>query len=388
MLNIYRRHRKNCKHRSKGRDYRRCQCPIWIDGSLAGREIRKTLGTRGWTEASRQVQEWEAAEQISERGAPMSLGDAWDNLVVDLEARKLSSQTIRKYKLLQRQMTAYGGERGVTLLSQFDLDTLSRFRATWTDGTRSSGKKLERLRAFFAFCHDRNWVEANHAKKLKSPKFDVAQTMPLSHEEMVKLLAAADSLILTAQPSAKLNAHRLRTLVLLMRYTGLRISDAVALTTDRLDGNKLFLSMQKTGEPLYSVLPSFLVRALEETPRVTNTRSLLVWPGQAGNRCVRLAREDEEPIQCGGNQEGPNQRSQSSFAGHVRGGAAAGRRAPGARFHPTGAQVHQDHREALQPVDSFPARTDRSGSNRGVETGSIAHPNEGYIFRTRYKGSR
>ena len=60
------------------------------------------------------------------------------------------------------------------------------------------------------------------------------------HEEMVTLLAACDNLIITAQPSGKLNAHRLKTLILLMRYTGLCISDAVSLTTDRLDGRNIF----------------------------------------------------------------------------------------------------------------------------------------------------
>lgn len=44
MLTIYRRHRKNCKQRMEGRDYRRCLCPIWVDGSLNGVEIRKSLG--------------------------------------------------------------------------------------------------------------------------------------------------------------------------------------------------------------------------------------------------------------------------------------------------------------------------------------------------------
>ena len=122
-------------------------------------------------------------------------------------------------------MTAYAEHRGLTLLSQFNLDTLGGFRATWKDGPRTAAKKLERLRAFFRFCFDRQFVESNPATKIKLPKVSVCSTMPLSHEEMVKLLAACDKLIITAQPSGKLNAHRLKTLILLMRYTGLRVSD-------------------------------------------------------------------------------------------------------------------------------------------------------------------
>jgi hypothetical protein len=30
MLTIYRRHRRSCKQRMKGRKHRHCQCPIWV----------------------------------------------------------------------------------------------------------------------------------------------------------------------------------------------------------------------------------------------------------------------------------------------------------------------------------------------------------------------
>ena len=65
------------------------------------------------------------------------------------------------------------------------------------------------------------------------------------------------------------NACRLRGLVLLLRYSGMRISDAVQMTDDRINGNRLFLYMQKTGEPVNAVLPDFVLKALQMTPRVT-----------------------------------------------------------------------------------------------------------------------
>jgi|SRR6267154_4826593 len=47
----------------------------------------------------------------------------------------------------------------------------------------------------------------------------------------------------------------------------MRISDVVSLATDRISGNRLFLYTQKTGVPVHSVLPDFVVRVLELTPR-------------------------------------------------------------------------------------------------------------------------
>jgi integrase/recombinase XerD len=62
-----------------------------------------------------------------------------------------------------------------------------------------------------------------------------------------------------------------------MRYSGMRIGDAVSLSTDRIEGNRLFLYTPKTGTPIHSVLPDFVVKALEETPRVTNVHYF--WSG-------------------------------------------------------------------------------------------------------------
>src|SRR5438093_580078 len=109
-------------------------------------------------------------------------------------------------------------------------------------------------------------------------KVSICPTMPLTSEDMVKILTACDGLQVTAQPSGKLGAHRLKTLILLMRYTGMRVSDAVTFSTDRLDGKRLFLYTQKTGVPVYTVLPDSVLKALEATPRITDTRYF--WSGQ------------------------------------------------------------------------------------------------------------
>ena len=67
--------------------------------------------------------------------------------------------------------------------------------------------------------------------------------------------------------------------MLLLRYSGMRISDAVQLTADRITGRRLFLYMQETGEPVNVVLPDFVLKALEKTPRVTDKH--FFWSGQS-----------------------------------------------------------------------------------------------------------
>jgi integrase/recombinase XerD len=102
--------------------------------------------------------------------------------------------------------------------------------------------------------------------------------MPLDQAEFVKILAACEKRGAEVQAHGYRNAQRLKTLILLLRYSGMRISDAVALNADRLKGSRLFLYTQKTGVPVYTVLPEFVVKALEATPRVTP--KLFFWTGQ------------------------------------------------------------------------------------------------------------
>lgn len=64
----------------------------------------------------------------------------------------------------------------------------------------------------------------------------------------------------------KQNALRPRALVLLLRYSGLRIRDAVTLSCDRVPGDKLLLYNAKAGTPVYCPLPPAVIEALGAIP--------------------------------------------------------------------------------------------------------------------------
>ena len=286
MLVAYRRHKPTCPHFGEGRhQFHHCKCMIYCNGTLNGMEIRKSVKTRDWTKAQGIVREWEAEERVTE--PRVSTSTAWNQFIADLEARNLSNETVRKYRLLRKQMEAFGTAKGLTHPAAFDLSAICNFRSTWKDAPRTAIKKLERLRAFFGFCLDHGWVESNLAKKIKSPIAKAAPTMPLEHKEWTKLLAACDANITNAQPSGKLNALRLKSLIIVMRYSGLRISDAVALTKSDITGNRLTLYMQKTGQDVSVVLHESVLLVLDETPPVTDTRYF--W---SGNGALETAVKD------------------------------------------------------------------------------------------------
>ena len=74
---------------------------------------------------------------------------------------------------------------------------------------------------------------------------------------MVRILAAVDEYKDEMPSHGMENARRIRGLILLLRYSGMRISDAVNCSTDRIEGNRLFLYTRKTGVPVNTILPEF-----------------------------------------------------------------------------------------------------------------------------------
>jgi hypothetical protein len=69
---------------------------------------------------------------------------------------------------------------------------------------------------------------------------------------MLKILAAVEKY---SDRAGVANGQRLRAFLLFLRYSGMRIEDAVQCGPERLKGNKLFLYTQKTDVPVQCVLP-------------------------------------------------------------------------------------------------------------------------------------
>ena len=286
MITIYRRHRDTCSlkggptfrfhvegdlfvrksatHDDEGRKLKtQCVCVLWVDGVLGGREIRESLNTCSW-ETACDVVRAKIAGTAGPTVGPVTVGEATTKYTADAEARQLSDQTVKKYKRLFERLKTFAALKGVRYLEDLTVDEVSEFRSGWKLGPRTSVKELERLRAFFDFARDREWVRKNPAAELKAPKVKIRPTLPFTSEEMIRSLAAID---VYAQTAGRPNAQRLRAFVLLLRYSGLRIGDAVQCGADRIEGNRLFLYTQKTGVPVYCVLPDFVVKALDAAPK-------------------------------------------------------------------------------------------------------------------------
>jgi len=263
MLGIFRRHQKRCPHRHEGRNYRRCHCPVWVDGHLNGRELHISLQTRDWQKAQRAVRDWEVAGEQIKESAQVALSHACDEFLRDSVARGLREPTLYKYRLLFRQLQQFANDTGRQSVNQFDLEVLRNFRASWPNRNVAARKKLDAMKAFFRFCWESSWIPNNPASKLKAPKTMDPPTLPFSREELSRILQACELYRGGRGQAGRANAQRLRALVLLLRFTGLRIRDAVTLRRDHMVNGKLLLFTAKTGTPVYCPLPEAVVAELE-----------------------------------------------------------------------------------------------------------------------------
>jgi integrase/recombinase XerD len=158
-----------------------------------------------------------------------------------------------------------------------DVNTLRQFRESWTNKNYSARKKLEALRTFFKFVHESGWLATNPAKAVKPPKVEDSPTLPFSKEEFERVLKACD------EYPHKQNALRLKALVLLLRYSGLRITDAVTLSKHQIKDGILNLRTAKTGTLVRIPLPAVALTALESI----QTGQYYFWSGEGKKKsCV------------------------------------------------------------------------------------------------------
>jgi len=197
-------------------------------------------------------------EVTGERPAPVALPqeritiEKWrDQFVKNARTENISSETIRKYATLFRQLIAYTRDKGVRFPNELDLESLQNFRNTWQDKPLSKSKKQERLRSIFKFAAARKWLTENPASQLGKIKAQRTQQLPFTSDEMTEILNKAKD----AGPI-------FYAFILTMRYSGLRISDVCMLRTDSLQGNHLVLRTEKTGTPVKVLLPALVANTL------------------------------------------------------------------------------------------------------------------------------
>ena len=256
MLTRWRNHLAKCPHRNKGRAYEKCNCPVWVDGTLDGRRYRKSLDTKDWQRADKLRAKLEDPQ--APRLKPVSEAiTAFEQHILSLE-----SSTQRKYKNVMRQLQAHCKTAALHDVADVTVERLDSYRAARGISRITAQKELEILRQFFGFCKERNWTDDNPAKRIKSAKnLKPAEVVPYTPDELTRIISACDGI-----GKASYERKRARAMVLLLNNTALRVSDVATLQRDRVRDGRILLRTKKTGDTVYLPIWADTQTALDALP--------------------------------------------------------------------------------------------------------------------------
>ena len=125
-------------------------------------------------------------------------------------------------------------------------------------------RNAKTLKYFFQRGTDRKWITETPTKILRFPKQDTTKKKEevkyLSNGRFAAVLAQCDEFTRMTE----YNKQRIRALILTMRWTGLRISDAVVLTSNKIEGDVLSVRTKKASTPVQIPLHPELIDALSK----------------------------------------------------------------------------------------------------------------------------
>jgi integrase/recombinase XerD len=274
MLTVYTRHAPNCPKKDD-MSWRRCRCAKWIDGTLPGRpgRLRLSAKTKSWEQAELLARKYEHAamggEDIKAARTLPTVKEAVEGYLNDAEARGLAIATMQKLRqIFEKQLLDYTAEHGLTFLRDLNSRNMTEWRSTWKDKALAKKKKFERVVGFFWFCVRQGWLKENPTATMGRVIAKHVPTDYFTAEEYAKIIDATYRLDEYDERTYDVEKRglRIRALTELMRWSGLRIRDAVTLECSRLIGNKLMLYQAKTGIPVFVPLPPEVGELLRSIP--------------------------------------------------------------------------------------------------------------------------
>jgi len=252
---LFRRHTPACS-RARG-DNHRCACPVWADGMLDGRRKRLAMKTSDWKAAADKMQRIERGDELPEK----SLQEAFAEWKADLT---VEDSTRRKYVRAVAGLVAFLEKRGVASLAQVRSADMQALRASRKVSRGTLAREIQTWRLFFNWCmaDGREWLRKNPGKWVSVTKGQKQRPVqPYTREEIAAIIAACDLIGRTGYERA-----RARALVMVLRYTGLRIGDALALSRNNVRDGQVSVYTSKEGVQVWLPLHRDMQAALELLP--------------------------------------------------------------------------------------------------------------------------
>ncbi len=285
-LNLYRRHRRDCKaghpedffttdFDERKRGWKRCECVIVVAGTLNKKFKRQSTGRSEWSQARaiadgfESAASWDGAVSVT-HVAPQPVENTRQRVEIEhackvfLEELKESAAlaTQKKYRLMAGRLKECAMRRGYVMLDQIEPEDIRAFRSTWAVSAPTAVRRMAELKAFFEYCLSNKWIPGNPARAVKNPRTRDAkdrepQKLPFSDDEIKKMYDACRKYGSTYRH--RWHGEDLEDFISISTYTGLRISDVALFRGDRmLPTGEIRVRTTKAGTHVYTWVPSWL----------------------------------------------------------------------------------------------------------------------------------
>jgi hypothetical protein len=201
--------RPNSEYDERKKNWRRCECPIFVSGTIGKDFRRQNTGRWQWVDAQTVAGEIERAGKWEGTSAPIpvpeppepstqvrvTLERAINAFTAEFEEHA-ALNTQKKYRLLLAKLRAFGDGRGYVMLDQWTPLDVREMRSSW-EVAPNCGQGHEHGQGFFEFCLANEWIPRNPARLVKNQRTrDSAdrrneQKLPFSDKELKRMYEAS-----------------------------------------------------------------------------------------------------------------------------------------------------------------------------------------------------
>ncbi len=340
-IKVLTRHSSDCPKRDDP-TYRKCNCRKQLYIYEHGKVRYVSAKTRSWAKAEefmrlqidarnpvkialREIEEQEAAKAAAEKLREITVRDALDEWLKGLPKRS-RSRTVQ-FNSLASKLTSWAAEQGIVYLSQIKPAMLYAWRGSWTPTAKNERDRLapatqnlyvSHLHRFFKWAVQAEHLDRDPSTIVKREKHERIQTQPLTTPEQFSQIIAAtfklDEDRYTAR-DVREYGRDLRAIFQLMRWTGIRLIDALMLKRSAVTDGRLNLRTKKTGKVIKDrPLPQVVIDALGAVPVQPHVREgyyfwsvtcqdednlTVIWTGRIKrlNKYLSLTNEDDKPME-------------------------------------------------------------------------------------------
>ena len=295
-LNPYRRHTASCKKSKPHLTHKMlkaCDCPLWVTGTVNGKALRQTLNTTDLAAACETIVKLEAGETPAVAITPrvpvssLTIDEAFEQYTKFLLSQRGTKASTVSFFInpIKKDLMNFAASRNVTALGEVTADLLDDLVASWDVEPSTANRRIGTIQRFFNRCVLKGLIEKNPASLLERPKLhgNEKKTLPFDLEtEDVSILRSIpnwhEGCTLRQNNAWCNNTATGAAFLYVLRYTGLRVSDAITFEPKNLklrviDGQEVYCyfvaETQKTGASVFIPISKEIGDVIVNAPRLT-----------------------------------------------------------------------------------------------------------------------